>query len=293
MDLITKSVFILMLLSSIAHANIPDHSLLSKYENASVRASSFVDYSTISIPISKIRHEDSSQNKMLSLTGDITRHTYSIEQTSSLKVFKNYHDALSQSGFSFEFQCELTDCGSVQQLNELASLVSLEATLYDYDKNPYYMVAKKTGKNGAIYIAIMVVSNLTNTWVFQNVIEEKALELGLVKVNAKYLTQPPKSTAVNSISDTEREKDHKLISRYPNAVIRNTSKVDYSTLSLPISPLSGTSPYQYKKILITGDVTKHSYSIENTSSFKVFKNYQNAIVNGNLILTHFACKTAI
>ena len=274
---VLKLVFMLIMLASIAHAGVPDHPLLSKYENAGVRGSSFVDYSTISIPISQIDAEDSLNNKTLTLTGDITRHTYAVEQTSSLKVFKNYHNALSQSGFSFIYQCELTHCGSKNQLNELAGLVSLETTLYDYHQNPYYMVVKKQGNKGTIYIAILIVSNLTNTWVFQNVIEEKALELGLVKVNAEYLTQPPNVTIVNSISDTERAKDHKLISRYPNAFIREMSKVDYSKLTLPISSLSGNSPYQYKNISITGDVTKHTYSIENTSSLKVFKNYQNAI----------------
>ena len=277
MNRLIKSVFILILFTSIAHAHLPDHPLLSKYENASVKNSSFVEYSTMLVPISKTNEENASQDKTLSLTGDITRHTYTIEQTSSLKVFKNYREALSQSGFSFVYECELTHCGSVQQLHELASLVSLETTLYDYDKNPYYMVVKKAGKKDTVYIAIMVVSNLTNTWVFQNVIEERPLELGLVKVDPKYLVQSPKVKPVSPISDIEREKDHKLISRYPNAVIRNTSKVDYSTQALPISSFTGSSPYQYKKISVTGDVTKHSYSIENTSSLKVFNNYQNAI----------------
>ena len=277
MALFIKSLFVLTLFTSIAHAHLPDHPLLSKYENAGVKNSSFVEYSTMLVPISKTNEENASQHKILSLTGDITRHTYTIEQTSSLKVFKNYREALSQSGFSFVYECERTHCGSVQQLHELASLVSLETTLYDYDKNPYYMVVKKTGKKGNIYIVIMVVSNLTNTWVFQNVIEERPLELDLVKVDPKYLAQPPKVKLVSPISDIEKKKDHQLISRYPNATIRNTSKVDYSKLILPISPFSGDSPYEYKKISITGDVTKHSYSIENTSSLKVFKNYQNAI----------------
>jgi outer membrane protein OmpA-like peptidoglycan-associated protein len=160
-----------------------DNKLLARYPNATLRKSLQADSETFSIPAAP----NAADKTPLRLSGDLSRHFYVINGVSTLKVFENYQQALMKAGFTFLSKCELAACGSENGMEKLGAQISVEDSVYNYYRKPYYLVAKKPAPAGDMYVALFVGGFESEVAVQQVILKSKALETGLIKVDADTL----------------------------------------------------------------------------------------------------------
>lgn len=162
-----------------------DHSMLPRYPGAKLRTHKKVDTETITIPVAR----NATDRTPLKLTGDLARHTYEMQNVSTLKVYENYKTALASAGFTFISQCELDQCGTDKQASDLGGQVSVENNVYNWYHKPYYLLAKKALPTGNVYAALFIGGHDDEVGLQQIILEEKAVQTGLVSVNADQLKQ--------------------------------------------------------------------------------------------------------
>lgn len=162
-----------------------DHTLLPRYPGAHLDNHKKVDTETVVLPFAM----NAADKTPLKLTGDLGRHAYTIKNVSTLKVYENYKAALTKAGFTFISQCELEQCGTEQQANELGDQVALAGDVYNSYRKPYYLLAKKAQAGGTNYVALFIGGYEDVVGVQQVILEEKQVQTGLVSVNADQLKQ--------------------------------------------------------------------------------------------------------
>ncbi len=162
-----------------------DHSMLPRYPGAKLRTHKKVDTETITIPVAR----NAADRTPLKLTGDLARHTYEIQNVSTLKIYENYKAALLNAGFAFISQCELDQCGTDKQASDLGGEVSVDKSVYNWYRKPYYLLAKKTLPAGNVFAAIFIGGHEDEVGLQQIILEEKVVQTGLVTVNADQLKQ--------------------------------------------------------------------------------------------------------
>lgn len=162
-----------------------DNAMLPRYPGARVYGHKKIDTETVKIPFAI----NATEKTPLQLTGDLTKHTYTVKNVSTLKVFENYKAALTGAGFNFLSQCELEQCGNDKQVNELGDQLALSGDVYNWYHKPYYLLAKKSLPTGNVYIALFIGGYETEVGVQQVIVQEKAVQTGLVNVNADGLKQ--------------------------------------------------------------------------------------------------------
>lgn len=162
-----------------------DNALLSRYPGAKIYNHKKVDTETVSIPFAP----NAQEKTPLQLTGDLTTHTYTIESVSTLKVYENYKSALTNAGFSLISHCELKQCGTDQQSKALGGQLALANDVYNWYRKPYYMLAKKSLPTGNVFAALFIGGYESQVGVQQVILQEKAVQTGLVAVNADSLKQ--------------------------------------------------------------------------------------------------------
>lgn len=162
-----------------------DNAMLPRYPGAKIYNHKKVDTETVKIPFAI----NATEKTPLQLTGDLTRHTYTIENVSTLKVYENYKTALTSGGFNFISQCELEQCGTEKQYNNLGDQVALAGSVYNWHRKPYYLLAQKSLPTGTVYIALFIGGYESQVGVQQIILQEKSVQTGLVSVNADSLKQ--------------------------------------------------------------------------------------------------------
>jgi outer membrane protein OmpA-like peptidoglycan-associated protein len=162
-----------------------DNEMLPRYPGAKISQHKKVDTEVVTIPYAI----NATEKTPLQLTGDLTRHTYTIENVSTLKVYENYKNALTSAGFAFISQCELTQCGNEKQSSQLGEALAISGSVYNWYRNSYYLLAKKSLPTGNVYIALFIGAYESQVGVQQVIVQEKAVETGLVNVNADSLKQ--------------------------------------------------------------------------------------------------------
>lgn len=162
-----------------------DHEMLPRYPGAKIYNHKKIDTETVKIPFAI----NAAEKTPLQLTGDLTKHIYTIENVSTLKVYENYKSALSSAGFNFISQCELAQCGSDEQASNLGDQVSLSNDVYNWYRKPYYLLAKKSAPTGNVFIALFIGGYESQVAVQQIILQEKSVQTGLVAVNAEGLKQ--------------------------------------------------------------------------------------------------------
>lgn len=250
-----------------------DHPLFSAYPGADLSRALMFDYESFSFPVSLVEDSQNANGlKTRDTIGDLYKHYYTIENTSSLKVYENYLAAATKAEFKPLLSCQLDACGNEEQINGLGQLISVDGNVYNYWRKPYYWVGEKVTPKGKILVAWFIGSYEDTVAVHQVIVEEEPLETGLVKVNASYApgTEP---VNVEPLSEDEKANDHELLPRYPGAKLFKHEKVDTQTVTLPFAITeSDKAPLQ-----LTGDLGRHTYTIANVSTLKVYENYKAAL----------------
>jgi outer membrane protein OmpA-like peptidoglycan-associated protein len=162
-----------------------DNAMLPRYPGAKIYNHKKIDTETVKIPFAI----NATEKTPLQLTGDLTKHTYTIENVSTLKVYENYKAALTNAGFNFISQCELDQCGTEKQINDVGDQLSLAGDVYNWYRKPYYLLANKSLPTGNVYIALFIGGYESQVGVQQVIVQEKAVQTGLVNVNADSLKQ--------------------------------------------------------------------------------------------------------
>lgn len=252
-----------------------DHPLITRYPDASIRNAYTVAYETYQIPTSIINVSTKPYKySTLNLTGDLTRHFYTIKNASTLKVYENYAAAIKKLGFNVTFSCQLDACGDEKQSAELGAIVSVENSVYNDYRKPYYLVAEKQGANGIkTYGAWYIGGYEEEVAVQQVILEAKPLDANLIKVDPSYSSKPVAPEATEKGNASDLAKDHKLFARYPNAKLRKSIHVDTETIVIPAAP----NATDKTALNLTGDLSRHFYEIKDVSTLKVFENYKQAL----------------
>jgi outer membrane protein OmpA-like peptidoglycan-associated protein len=162
-----------------------DNALLPRYPGAKIYNHKKIDTETVKIPFAV----NAIEKTPLQLTGDLTKHTYTIDNVSTLKVYENYKAALTNAGFNFISQCELEQCGNEKQVNDVGDQLSLSNNVYNWYRKPYYLLGKKSLPTGNVFVALFIGGYESQVGVQQVIVQEKAVQTGLVTVNADSLKQ--------------------------------------------------------------------------------------------------------
>jgi outer membrane protein OmpA-like peptidoglycan-associated protein len=162
-----------------------DNAMLPRYPGAKIYNHKKIDTETVKIPFAI----NATEKTPLQLTGDLTKHTYTIENVSTLKVYENYKAALTNAGFNFISQCELEQCGNESQADNLGDQLALTGDVYNWHRKPYYLLGKKSLPTGNVYVALFIGGYESQVGVQQVILQEKSVQTGLVNVNADGLKQ--------------------------------------------------------------------------------------------------------
>lgn len=162
-----------------------DHPLIVRYPGAKLRKHQTTDSERVSL----LPAPNAEDQTPIALEGDLSQHFYIIEKVSTLKVFENYQQALQKAGFSRVSHCALEGCGAARDLSNFADKTSVENSVYNYYRNPYYSLAKKTLDTGDVYVALFVGAYESDVAVQQTVLRTKSLATDLVKINADNLLE--------------------------------------------------------------------------------------------------------
>jgi outer membrane protein OmpA-like peptidoglycan-associated protein len=251
-----------------------DHPLFSPYTGARFYIAQMYDYEHFALPTSIVDvNQDEPRFTSLDVTGDVYWHNYEIKNVSSLKVYENYRAAAKQLGFNEIFSCALDACGSDRQAKALGKLIAVRGDVYNNYRNPYYWLGEKDGAKGKIYVAWYVGAYEDEVSLQQVILEVEPLESGLVKVDETYAGKAGTPTQVEPLSEKEKAKDHSMLPRYPGASVRNHTKVDTETVTIPFA----INASEKTPLSLTGNLAKHIYTIKNVSTLKVYENYKSAL----------------
>ncbi|MCP4325536.1 MAG: OmpA family protein [Alteromonadales bacterium] len=238
---------------------------MTDYEGSKLRESFEFDYASIDIPLAF--SEAGSERTFKKILGALNMRYLIVENTSSLKIWANYKDALNKAGFNVKYQCKLSECGDEEQAEALGNSVSVEQ-VYNYYGAPYYIVASKEGVNGLVWLAAFIGGYESKVAIQQIIAEEIQLQTGLVSIDSAYLESKAKPEPLANLDTPKNDKDHSLLRRYPTAKLRNNSSAEYEKITVPL--VDG-------ELSLTGDLDKHYYIIKHVSSLKVFRNYEHAL----------------
>lgn len=260
-----------------ALAKAPDHPLLTRYPSATVRLYEKLEYEPFRLPIG-VPEKAGEEPPTLSVTGDRTQHFYQIRGVSTLKLFENYRNALQQAGMEVLFECALEACGEARHENQLGNWISVNGKVFNWYKKPYYLAAKREVNGESTYAAVYVGGDDDTAAIQQVVIQEVPLVNDLIDINPDVLGQTVASSDSPTITDKQRANDHPLLSRYPGAGLRDSEKLDYEMVTVPMGPVTGQrNAYEYDKLEVTGDLMRHTYELPKVSTLKAYENYKAAL----------------
>src|SRR5690606_2981607 len=146
-------------------------------------------------------------------------------------------------------------------------------SVYNYYRNPYYLVTEKKTDHGKTYAAWFVGAYEDSVAVQQVILEEQPAQLDLINVDQKYFGSASQGITPTETADAEElAKDHPLLARYPGAKLRNHRVTDHERAQLLPAP----NAEDQTALTLEGDLAQHFYLIDKASTLKVFDNYRQA-----------------
>ena len=277
--------------STLGMARTADHPLLSRPQGATVVAHQQITHERFELPVGLPESQLTLEFPVKTVTGNLTRHAYQVRGTSSLALFQTYRSQLTGAGFEILFSCERDDCGDLRQVRALGSAIAIGENLLGSWRQPYYLAAKHATDSGTIHVGLFTGGKDGESVVHQVIIDPAQESLELIQVDTSYLKEPRSIEAAEAeISESERARDHPLMSRYPGSRIRERRHRDYETFSLPISAESGLSTgLNFERLDLAGEITQHFYELGGISSLQVYENYRAALDAADFEIM-FECK---
>ena len=166
-----------------------DHPLISRYKNSAIIEYKQSDYDAFRLPLGALSQGGAGikMDDSLDLEGRLTTLVYETkEKTSTLKVLRNFEQALMSAGFKRMFQCEGIKCGPVGKW--VSALQHYKLASANWPSVRYLAMSRTQGDKG-VYVAVFVAESLGHIRIGLNVMETKQMETGLVTVDAKMMDQ--------------------------------------------------------------------------------------------------------
>ncbi len=163
-----------------------DHPVISRFPGAYISEYEQVNFDEFKLPLGKVA-ADGVPAQSAQVEGKVTRIVYKTPAPRTvLEIYKNFEGALNKGGFKILYACADAECGGTSTGPTQLAAVGQEDWVWS--KGRRYLAAKRSGASGDVYVTIQVGqwSDLTlgtDTVLF--VAETKAMEAGLVKVDAK------------------------------------------------------------------------------------------------------------
>lgn len=168
-----------VLLLAVIHAMAQEHPLLTRYPGSRVESNTSKEFAQYKL----VTAFDQKTNAFSgpTLEGKVTRLIYgNPAQRSPLEIFRNYQSALAQAGMETLFQCGGEQCGptfSTSAWNRYNGVIAFSG------KDSHYLAGKLKTANTEAFVALMVGKQRTQI----DIVERKAMDTGLVTVNAQAL----------------------------------------------------------------------------------------------------------
>ena len=165
-----------------------DNPLVSRYEGATIVRYSQEKFDEYTLLLGRPKGREPGEHQVVE--GRVTKIRYQIDkERTTLEVFKNYEQALSDSGFGTLFSCKNKECGGRD-----FSLVVMpyDAVMSDNHEDQRFLAAKLARPEGTAYVSLYVVKAYNiggpkhnNVYVQLDIIETTEMETGMVTVDAE------------------------------------------------------------------------------------------------------------
>jgi OmpA-OmpF porin, OOP family len=225
-------------------ANSQDHPLISRYAGSIILGYDVRDYDSFTLPLGK-QGSDSKTGAVLLTTkrileGKVTRILYaSPVGRSSLEILRNYQQSLSKAGFEILYSCAQNQCGERLNLvlypldRRLKNSGQISEYALEFPKDQRYLAARLTGADGTWFVSVFVgvcgINNFKETFnhpiTLLEVVETKAMETGLVTVNAEAMAKEIEKTGHVSIYGIYFDTDKTEIKPASEPVLTEISKL--------------------------------------------------------------------
>ena len=160
---------------SASAAENPDAALITPYPGSVINTNEVYDFDELVIPLGPRKNGEITKSQKVQ--GRWTRLEYSFpEGRSALEVYKNYEQGLTKAGFKVVFTCKEAACGG-----DSVSVKGLGNWPYE---TSHYLAARLDRSGERIWALVDVRTGLS---VYVNVLREKAMETGMVRVDAAAL----------------------------------------------------------------------------------------------------------
>ena len=176
-----------------------DHPLVSRYPGSHITEYRTAEFDELALPLAKT-NDAGVPEKVQKLEGKITRISYDTPaHRSLLEIYRNYESALKKAGFVVLFACENNDgCNS----NGPTLWAAQGAEDWSWGSGHRYISAKLARSGGDAYVSLHV-----GQWSDPNrgpqvvlyVVETKAMEEGLITVDAKALADDITKTGHSAV----------------------------------------------------------------------------------------------
>lgn len=169
-----------------------DHPLVSRYGGATIVAYSQEKFDEYTLLLGKPKGREPGDH--LAVEGRVTKIRYQIDkERTSLEVFRNYEQALSDGGFETLFSCKNKVCGG---RNFGLIVIPYDGVMSDNYKDQRFLATKLTRPEGTAYISLYIVkaynvggAKKNNVYVQLDIIETTEMETGMVTVDAEAMGQ--------------------------------------------------------------------------------------------------------
>jgi len=210
-----------------------DHPIISRYPESRIMYYVQRDYDEYRLLVEK--KEGDEEFGVINLEGKVTQITYRApEERSTLEIFRNYESALKQAGFTFITQGAKSDFGS-EWLRSFARAASrapkdtigadLGARLNRADYR--YLAAKQKRAQGDVYVSVCAALGWFQKFpiVQVDIIEEKAMDIGLIKADADALEREIERTGTAPVYDIYFDRGKADVKPESEDAFRETAKL--------------------------------------------------------------------
>lgn len=184
-------LFTLAMAGAVSAADVKgsqDHPLVSRYEGARIikyTREKFDEY-TLLLGMAKARKPGEHQT----VEGAVTAIRYEInKERTTLEVFRNYEQALTNAGFETLFACKNKECGG---RDFGLVVIPYDGVMSDNYNDQRFLAAKLTRPEGTAFVSLYVVKAYNiggpkkdNVYVQLDIIETTEMETGKVTVDAE------------------------------------------------------------------------------------------------------------
>lgn len=158
-----------------------DHPLVTRYPESKLDKREVKDFEAYQLVTGLDLKDMTFQGK--AVEGRLTRIVYTNPRDrSTLEIFRNYRQALSDAGATILYECELDACGKAYARSAWGRFNGLFAAS---DGDPRYLAARVAKGDLQAFVAVMVGKQRTQL----DVVEVKAMDTGLVAVDADALAK--------------------------------------------------------------------------------------------------------